>query len=148
METWFWKPKLWNPRKIMISIFSFVSQQLLILFFSFSQASAVKPGVWTYFSVIAFWCFAAKEGFQTQLFKTQILTQTDTEQTQKKAIFWFTLTGLVSCQFVKSAITNFIHPSFQLHGTVYRGYCGLALPHISFREGSCVSSPFSNARQF
>jgi hypothetical protein len=27
---------------------------------------------------------AAKEGFQTQLFKTQALTQTDIEQTQKR----------------------------------------------------------------
>ena len=75
----------------MISIFSFVSQQLLFFFFGFAQALAVKPGISTYFSVIAFLCLGGKKGFQTQLFKTRVLTQTET------VIFWFTLTGPNTC---------------------------------------------------
>ena len=54
---------------------------------------------WTYFSVISFLCSAAKETFQTQLFKTLVLTQPDFEKPKKihfkpeKGHFWFTLRG-------------------------------------------------------
>jgi len=40
---------------------------------------------WTYFSVISFLCSAAKEGFQTQLFKTRVLTQPDFENPKRKS---------------------------------------------------------------
>ena len=54
---------------------------------------------WTYFSVNSFFCSAVKEGFQTHLFKTQVLTQPDFENPRKihfkpeKGRFWFTLKG-------------------------------------------------------
>ena len=54
---------------------------------------------WTYFFFISFLCSAAKEGFQTQLFKTLVLTQPDFENPKKihfkpvKGHFWFTLKG-------------------------------------------------------
>ena len=50
-------------------------------------------------SVIYFSYSEAKEGFQTQLFKTQVLTQPDFENLEKinfkpeKGHFWFTLKG-------------------------------------------------------
>ena len=68
---------------------------------------------WTYFSVISFLCSAAKEGFQTQLFKTRVLTQPDFENSKKihfkpeKGHFWFTLKGpMISCTAIKIEITN------------------------------------------
>ena len=48
----------------------------------FIQASAEKPGVLNVF-LSYFLCSAAKEGFQTQLFKTQVLTQLDFENPPK-----------------------------------------------------------------
>jgi hypothetical protein len=74
---------------------------LLILFFGFEQASAEKPGILNLF-LSYFFCSAAKEGFQTQLFKTQVLTQPDFESPKKihfkpeKGYFWFTLKELLS----------------------------------------------------
>ena len=65
---------------------------------------------WTYFSVIAFWCSAAKECFQTLHFKTWVLTQTDIENQKKilsnpkKAIFWFNLTGSASVRDTKAKL--------------------------------------------
>ena len=52
----------------------------------FWTASAVKPGVLNSFLSyihIAFWCSIAKEDFQTKLFKTRVLTQTDIENPKK-----------------------------------------------------------------
>ena len=74
---------------------------MLILLFGSVQASAQQRNLefWTYFSVIYFLCSAAKEGFQTQLFKTRVLTQPDFENPKKinfkpeKGHFWFTLKG-------------------------------------------------------
>ena len=71
-----------------------VSQQLLILFFGFVQASAVKPGVLNLFLSYVF-LFDAQQ--QKKVFKTEVLTQPDFENPKKmhikpeKAIFWFTL---------------------------------------------------------
>ena len=51
----------------------------------------------------------AKDGFQTQLLKTWVLTQTDIEKKKIhfKAIFWFTLSGPMSNWEISS---NFIDP--------------------------------------
>ena len=64
----------------------------MILFFGFVPVSAVKLGI---LNLFLNYCSAAKEGFQTKLFKTLVLTQTDIEN-PKKAIFWFTFIGPVS----------------------------------------------------
>ena len=45
-----------------------VSQQSLIF-------TSLSCGTWSFFSVIVFRCSATKEGFQTQLFKTRVLTK-------------------------------------------------------------------------
>ena len=56
----------------------------MILSFSSVQASAEKPVVLKIFNSQSFsLCSAAKEGFQTQLFKTWVLTQPDFENPQK-----------------------------------------------------------------
>ena len=68
---WIHKPRFWNP-----SFQIRVSQQLLTLFLGFVQASAVKPGVLNLF-------LSSKNVFQTQLFKTRVLTQTDIENLKK-----------------------------------------------------------------
>ena len=75
-----------------------VSQQLLILFFVFVQASAAKLEVLNLFLSYCFFdAQQQKIGFQTQLFKTRVLTQTDIEnpkinlfQTRKR-----TFSGLI-----------------------------------------------------
>ena len=56
-----------------------VSQQLLILFFVLVFVQVLN--------LLISYCFLileAKEGFQTQLFKTRVLTKTDNEQTRKR----------------------------------------------------------------
>ena len=69
-----------------------VSQQLLTLFLGFVPALVVKPGVLYLF-------LSSKNVFQTQLFKSRVLTQTDIENLKKihfkpeKGIFWSTLIG-------------------------------------------------------
>ena len=74
--TQIWKPEFWHPRKT--ACFQF-SANLFLSNFWFYPLFLYKPQQWnlefaTYFSVIAFWCSAAKEGSQTQLFKTRVLT--------------------------------------------------------------------------
>jgi len=55
----------------------------MISLFGSVQASTEKPEVYSYFSIISFLCSPAKEGFQTQLFKTRVLTQPDFENPKK-----------------------------------------------------------------
>ena len=83
--TWIWKPQFWNPRKPECSQFSVNFFLSNCWFYSLVLYKPQQRNLefWTYFSVISFWCSAAKEGFQTQLFKTQVLTQTDFENPKK-----------------------------------------------------------------
>jgi hypothetical protein len=82
---------------------------LLILIFGSVQASAEKPGVLNIFLSYFFFMLSSKREFskpnisnppfQTQLFKTRVLTQPDFENPKKihfkpeKGHFWFTLKG-------------------------------------------------------
>jgi hypothetical protein len=79
---------------------------LLILLFGTVQALAEKPGVLNLFLSHFFFMLSSKRGFsnpafQTQLFKTRVLTQPDFENPKKihfkpeKGHFWFTLKGPV-----------------------------------------------------
>jgi hypothetical protein len=80
---------------------------LLILLFGSEPASVERPGVFNLFLSHFFFMLSSKRwflnpAFQTQLFKTQVLTQPDFENPKKiyfkpeKGHFWFTLKGPVS----------------------------------------------------
>ena len=87
-----------------------------ILYLCSSLSSETWSEVWTYFSVIAcFLMLCSKRRFSNPAIQNSGSNQNWYRTNLKNAIFWYTLTVPVSCQFVKSAITNFIHPSFQLH---------------------------------
>ena len=77
---------------------------MLILLFGSVPASVEKPGVFNLFLSHLFFMLSSKRGFlnpafQTQLFKTQVLTQPDFENPKRihfkpeKGHFWFTLKG-------------------------------------------------------
>jgi len=97
--TWIRKPQFWNPRKtecFQLSVNFFLSNCWLYFLVLYKRQQR-NLEFWTCFSVIYFCCSAAKEGFQTPLFKTQVLTQPDFQNLKKihfkpeKVIFWFTL---------------------------------------------------------
>ena len=69
------KPEFWHIRKT--KCFQFPAN-LFFNNFWFYSLFLCNPQEWnlkfaTYFSVIAVWCSAAKESFQTQLIKTRVL---------------------------------------------------------------------------
>ena len=73
------EPEFGNPRKT--ECFQFSDNLFLRFYLSVALNKPQQRNLmfWTCFSVISFLCSAASKWFQTQLFKTWLLTQTDFE---------------------------------------------------------------------
>ena len=89
------EPEFGNPRKT--ECFQFSVNFFIRFYWSVALNKPQQRNLefWTCFSVISFLCSAAREWFQSQLFKTWLLTQPDFENSKNKSIFNLKKTFLV-----------------------------------------------------